>query len=83
MRPLRLLSVLLVACSSSLVEGMDGLDTSQAKVFDMVGTWTGSAAADVLQRHSGNLGGSDLRTVCQLAIHLYYGGQKFYVRASG
>ena len=50
MRSLRLLSVLLVACSPSLVEGMDGLDTSQAKVLDMVGTWDGSAAADVLAR---------------------------------
>ena len=47
-----LLSILVTACVLTPCWGMDGLDTSQAKVLDMVGTWINSAAADVLSRGS-------------------------------
>ena len=45
-----LLSMLVVACVLTPCWGMDGLDLSQAKVLDMIGTWYGPAADDVLQR---------------------------------
>ena len=76
------LSLLLFACMSSPVVAMDGLDTSQAKVLDMVGTWMGSAAADVLQRADEYLTWrSDMMSFLQgLRIAKigpdYFGGQK-------